>query len=66
MNEGSADLQGIMEMDGVDGNIRTNGIESAFSLFKRAVIGNYHRISTKHFHRYLSGFETRIKARKAD
>ncbi len=50
----------------VDGNITTNGIESAFSLFKRAVIGSYHRISIKHLHRYLSEFETRFKARKAD
>jgi hypothetical protein len=44
----------------------TNGIESAFSLFKRAVIGSYHRISIKHLHRYLSEFETRFNARKAD
>lgn len=50
----------------VDGNITTNGIESAFSLFKRAVIGSYHRISIKHLHRYLSEFETRFNARKAD
>lgn len=50
----------------VEGNITTNGIESAFSLFKRAVIGSYHRISIKHLHRYLSEFETRFNARKAD
>jgi transposase-like protein len=50
----------------VDGNITTNGIESAFSLFKRAVIGSYHRISIKHLHRYLSEFESRFNARKAD
>lgn len=50
----------------VDGNITTNGIESAFSLFKRAVIGSYHRVSIKHLHRYLSEFETRFNARKAD
>ncbi|MGB0064827.1 MAG: IS1595 family transposase [Terracidiphilus sp.] len=50
----------------VDGNITTNGIESAFSLFKRAVIGSYHRISIKHLHRYLSEFETRFNARKAE
>jgi transposase-like protein len=49
----------------VDGNITTNGIESAFSLFKRAVIGSYHRISIKHLHRYLSEFETRFNASKA-
>ena len=49
----------------VDGDITTNGIESAFSLFKRAVIGGFHRISIKHLHRYLSEFETRFNARKA-
>jgi transposase-like protein len=50
----------------VDGNITTNGIESAFSLFKRSVIGSFHKISIKHLHRYLSEFETRFNARKAD
>jgi transposase-like protein len=49
----------------VDGNITTNGIESAFSLFKRGVIGSYHRISIKHLHRYLSEFETRFNQRKS-
>jgi len=50
----------------VDGNITTNGIESAFSLFKRGVIGSYHRISIKHLHRYLSEFETRFNGRKIE
>ncbi len=50
----------------VDGNVTTNGIESAFSLFKRAVIGSFHKVSIKHLHRYLSEFETRFNARKAD
>jgi transposase-like protein len=50
----------------VDGIVTTNGIESVFSLFKRAVIGSYHRISIKHLHRYLSEFETRFNARKAE
>ncbi|MFC5864268.1 IS1595 family transposase [Acidicapsa dinghuensis] len=48
----------------VDGNATTNGIESAFSLFKRAIIGSYHQVSIKHLHRYLSEFETRFNARK--
>ena len=51
---------------GWDGNITTNGIESAFSLFKRGVIGSFHKISIKHLHRYLSEFETRFNGRKAD
>jgi transposase-like protein len=50
----------------VDGNTTTNGIESAFSLFKRGVIGSFHQISIKHLHRYLSEFETRFNARKAN
>ena len=50
----------------VDGNTTTNGIESVFSLFKRGVIGSFHQISIKHLHRYLSEFETRFNARKAD
>jgi transposase-like protein len=50
----------------VDGDTTTNGIESAFSLFKRGVIGSFHKISIKHLHRYLSEFETRFNARKAD
>ena len=49
----------------VEGINTTNGIESAFSLFKRAIIGSYHKISIKHLHRYLSEFETRFNARKA-
>jgi len=48
----------------VDGSTTTNGIESAFSLFKRGVIGSFHQISIKHLHRYLSEFETRFNARK--
>ncbi len=50
----------------VEGINTTNGIESAFSLFKRAIIGSYHKVSIKHLHRYLSEFETRFNARKAD
>jgi transposase-like protein len=50
----------------VEGNVTTNGIESAFGLFKRGVIGSFHKISIKHLHRYLSEFETRFNVRKAD
>lgn len=50
----------------VDGDTTTNGIESAFSLFKRGVVGSFHKISIKHLHRYLSEFETRFNGRKAD
>jgi transposase-like protein len=46
--------------------VHTNTVESAFSLLKRAIIGNFHSVSIKHLHRYLSEFETRFNARKAD
>lgn len=49
----------------VDGNVTTNGVESAFSLFKRGIIGNFHRVSAKHLHRYLSEFEYRFNRRNA-
>jgi transposase-like protein len=48
----------------VDGNIHTNTIESAFSLFKRGIAGSFHKISIKHLHRYLSEFEHRYNRRK--
>lgn len=48
----------------VDGDVTTNGIESAFSLFKRGVIGSFHKISIKHLHRYLSEFGYRFNDRK--
>ena len=47
------------------GEIHTNTVESAFSLLKRAIIGNFHQVSIKHLHRYLSEFETRFNARKS-
>jgi hypothetical protein len=50
----------------VDGDITTKGNESAFSLFKRAFIGSFHRASIKHLHRCLSEFETRFNALKAE
>ena len=50
----------------VDGDVTTNGVESAFSLFKRGIVGNYHRISAKHLHRYLTEFEYRFNRRKAE
>jgi transposase-like protein len=48
----------------VRGDVTTNSIESAFSLFKRGVIGQYHRLSGKHLGRYLAEFEYRFNHRK--
>jgi hypothetical protein len=47
----------------VRGDVTTNSIESAFSLFKRGVIGQFHKLSAKHLHRYLSEFEYRFNRR---
>jgi transposase-like protein len=44
--------------------IHTNGIESAFSLFKRGITGSFHHVSAKHLHRYLKEFEHRFNRRK--
>jgi transposase-like protein len=49
---------------GDQNQIHTNTVESAFSLFKRGLNGNYHIVSIKHLHRYLSEFEFRFNERK--
>ena len=47
----------------VRGDVTTNSIESAFSLLKRGVIGQFHKLSGKHLHRYLAEFEYRFNRR---
>lgn len=49
----------------VRGEVHTNTIESAFSLFKRGVTGAFHKISLKHLQRYLTEFEYRFNNRKS-
>ena len=49
----------------VRGEVHTNTVESAFSLFKRGIVGSFHKISIKHLHRYLGEFEYRFNRRKA-
>jgi transposase-like protein len=44
----------------VDGIVHTNTIENAFSLFKRGIIGNFHKVSIKHLFRYLNEFQYRF------
>jgi len=48
----------------VRGDVHTNSIESAWSLFDRAVIGSYHKLSKKHLPAYLSEFEFRFNNRE--
>ena len=49
----------------VRGDITTNTIEGAFSIFKRGMRGVYQHCSEKHLHRYLAEFEFRYSYRIA-
>jgi hypothetical protein len=44
--------------------ITTNAIESAFSLFKRGVVGAWHKVSVKHLPAYLQEMTWRFNNRK--
>src|ERR1700685_3359291 len=48
----------------VDGDVYTNGIESAFSLLKRGIVGTWHRVSAKHLQAYLNEMCFRFDNRK--
>jgi transposase-like protein len=48
----------------VRGDVHTNSIENAWSLFKRSIAGSYHQISAKHLDAYLDEFEFRFNNRK--
>jgi transposase-like protein len=48
----------------VRGNVHTNTVESAFSLFKRGLTGAFHKVSLKHLQRYLNEFSYRFNNRK--
>lgn len=41
------------------GEVHTNGIESFWSMLKRAHKGTYHQMSPKHLNRYVAEFTTR-------
>jgi transposase-like protein len=47
----------------VRGDVHTNTVESAWSLFDRAVIGSYHKLSRKHLQAYLDEFAFRFNNR---
>ena len=47
----------------VDGDITTNGIESAFSLLKRGILGSWHKVSAKHLPAYLEEMTFRFNRR---
>ena len=48
----------------VNGIIHTNTVENAFSLLKRGIIGNFHKVSIKHLQRYLNEFQYRFNRRE--
>jgi transposase-like protein len=47
----------------VNGVVHTNTVESAWSLFDRAVMGSYHKLSVKHLPAYLDEFAFRFNNR---
>lgn len=49
----------------VRGDVHTNTVESAFSLFKRGIVGAFHKVSLKHMQRYLNEFSFRFNNRKS-
>jgi transposase-like protein len=49
----------------VRGDVTTNTIEGAFSIFKRGMRGVYQHCAEKHLHRYLAEFEFRYSHRAA-
>jgi transposase-like protein len=48
----------------VRGDAYTNTVENAWSLFKRSLVGSYHKVSKKHLDAYLDEFEWRFNNRK--
>lgn len=46
------------------GDVHTNSVESAWSLFKRSIVGSFHQISRKHMDAYLDEFEWRFNNRE--
>jgi transposase-like protein len=50
----------------VVGDVHTNSIEGVWSLFKRSIIGAFHKVSDKHLDRYLEELEWRYSNREND
>ena len=50
----------------VRGPVHTNGVESFWSMLKRAHMGTFHRLSPRHLHRYVSEFAGRHNMRELD
>ena len=54
----------VRYLDGV--KVHTNGVESFWSMLKRAHKGTFHRLSAKHLQRYVSEFAGRHNIRELD
>ena len=54
------------KLEYVAGLAHTNSIENFWSLFKRGMIGQFHKISEKHLDRYLGEFTYRFNGRADD
>ena len=50
----------------VNGKAHTNGIESFWSMLKRAHTGVFHKLSPKHLNRYVQGFAGKHNLRRLD
>ena len=50
----------------VNGDVHTNGIESLWSMLKRAHKGTFHKLSPKHLDRYVQEFAGRHNIREQD
>ena len=50
----------------VRGDVHTNGVESFWSMLKRAYAGTFHKISPKHLDRYVRAFAFRQNTREVD
>ena len=48
------------------GDVHTNTIEGVWSLFKRSIVGSFHKASVKHIDRYLDELEWKYSNRDND
>ena len=51
------------EEEWVVGDVHTNSVEGVWSLFKRSIMGSFHKMSVKHMDRYLEELEFRFNNR---
>jgi hypothetical protein len=50
----------------VRGDVHTNTVEGFFSILKRGLVGTFHAVSRKHFHRYLDESAFKYSTRHMD